>query len=440
MAMLLARGSRYLLIYLGFVLLLFALLVGSLLISDERIADQLVSARQDGEFSAQNWTSKRPAHLEDKFADCFGSSQGLGNDSALSSALRSPNLGSCPSANLMLDEYEATGELTQAWEYFRYWHGYAIVTRPLLAVLGMAFTRHVLTLSIAASAAAVAFLTVRRTRDISSGFLVVPLVVTTDLLWMASSIPTAVGVVASLIGPIVVLSGPRLSELPDAATDDRVMQRVFLAGGLVAYADLLSVGPIGWALTVFAITLMLPRRDLLDRRSVKLTVAGAGAWMGGYGATWAAKWVLTSFDLGTRAVWDDVTNEVAFRLDGEHELVEPGFLATSRKTFDYWLDQPFAGHVLFLTAAVFAGSLYVARTEWRTWARRFAVLASPALLIVLWYEVVRNHSQIHHWLTYRYWAVFMGIIIVASLRAGVTTKKAEGGGPVLLDDVQRVAD
>lgn len=410
--------SRLAVGYLVFVVGLLVLVVGSHLISDEHIADQLIEARDAGEFSRDNWVLTRPGNLEDKFADCFGTSQGLGYDGLFDSALRSPNLGPCPDANEKLDLYQATGDLSSSWDYFRYWHGYTTISRPSIAALGVKGTRYLLTLLIGATLIGGAAMAVRRTRNLAALALFAPLAATTDLLWMASSIPTAIGVIAALCGPLLVFAAPPPHDEADALRDLALMKRLFVAGGIVAFFDLLSVGPISWAFTVAAVVVSLPTVDITNRRAVALTVSAAGSWILGYGATWASKWFFTSFVVGVEDTWESVRSGVGFRLGGEHQLVESGFAVSSRENLDYWLQQPYAKVTLALTVGIVAGRAFVYREQASQWLKQFALLGAPALLIVVWYEVLRNHSQIHHWLTYRFWAVFAGILIYAALRSG----------------------
>jgi len=413
----LRRGLKFIARQVAFVFALLVLLVGSHLVSDERIADQLVEAQQDGDFSEQNWILTRPANLQDKYADCFGATLGLGEDGVVTSALRSPTLGPCTDANPRLDSYAATGDLTSSFDYYRYWHGYTVVTRPALAAFGLAGTRYLLTFLIGAVTLAIAYLATKRIGNLAAGLVVLPLAASTDLLWMASSIPTAVGVICALLGPVLIMTGPKLSELPNPDNDARVMGRVMMAAGLVSFADLLSVTAIGWSLTVLAVVIMLPQQDVANRRSLKLTAAASLAWIVGYLATWAAKWLFVAFDLGFSTVWENVRLRVGFRIDGEHVLVSGGPFRTSQVNFQYWLEQPFANQMLFMAAIVLASSVYVQRQNLRIWGRHFALLSAPALLVLVWYEVVRNHNQIHHWLAYRFWAVLVGIVMFASVQA-----------------------
>ena len=59
----------------------------------------------------------------------------------LESAIRSPTLGNCESTTERIDTYLAGDGLERSYDYYRYWHGYAVISRPLLAVVGLAGLR-----------------------------------------------------------------------------------------------------------------------------------------------------------------------------------------------------------------------------------------------------------------------------------------------------------
>jgi|GEM_PF-1218882 len=388
--------------------LVFATLIASLFVAhaipDDRVADQLLDARESGEFSANNWTSNRPYDLQDKFADCLGLGMGLGEPGLFRSVALSDTIGKCSDANPALDTYAATGDLTSNWTYINYWHGYAVVTRPLVASIGVSATRALVTIAIAGAAAVLAIGAARRSRTPLAAVLVLPIVATTNLLWMAAALPTAIGAIAALAGPAIILfRTPSASLQP--SDEVALLARVVLAGGLVAFFDLLSVGPVSWSFSVAAVGIVCARRMLL----------ATGAWVLGYGGVWAFKWLLAASVLGVGPVWTRISDRVRFRLDGDNELVTDQLLASSRRTFDYWLEQPLAEETLVFLCLLVAGSAWINRGNLRLWLRRFGLLAAPALIVPLWCEVVRNHTQIHDWLTYRFWAAAAGIIAMAAL-------------------------
>jgi hypothetical protein len=52
-------------------------------------------------------------------------------------------------------------------------------------------------------------------------------------------------------------------------------------------------------------------------------------------------------------------------------------------------------------------------------------VALPVAITPIWFEVLRNHSQIHDWFTYRSLAVSGGVLAVAAV---VVIKGSYGGG------------
>jgi hypothetical protein len=113
---------------------------------------------------------------------------------------------------------------------------------------------------------------------------------------------------------------------------------------------------------------------------------------------------------------------VTFRLDGESEYREQvtGFLGTTRYNISAsrygWLSEPLAIPVLILlviAVAYFVFSQFIQGKHShprRDWDR--AILVAPVLIIVIWFELLRNHSQIHYWFTYRSVAAGIGVIAV----------------------------
>ncbi|MFX5972654.1 hypothetical protein ABTE98_20095, partial [Acinetobacter baumannii] len=56
--------------------------------------------------------------------------------------------------------------------------------------------------------------------------------------------------------------------------------------------------------------------------------------------------------------------------------------------------------VFVAITAAFAAALRFGGYRW-TWRPVLLILLAPGLISVLWFEALRNHSQHHHWFTYR---------------------------------------
>jgi hypothetical protein len=80
----------------------------------------------------------------DAYTECAIVLVGLGDPpgTPLKQALWSPwTYGGCAPAARYLDSFSATDELPPLPEKMRYWHGYAPLTRPALALFGLTGTR-----------------------------------------------------------------------------------------------------------------------------------------------------------------------------------------------------------------------------------------------------------------------------------------------------------
>ncbi|MEN9802932.1 MAG: hypothetical protein RLZ37_2057, partial [Actinomycetota bacterium] len=152
------------------------------------------------------------------------------------------------------------------------------------------------------------------------------------------------------------------------------------------------------------------------------SLVAALAWIIGYTWMWFSKWILAAIVYGVSSVKSDISDQVTFRLDGKSEYREQvtGFLGTTRYNISAsrygWLSEPLAIPILMglvIAAAYFVFSQLMQRKQSRprrNWDR--AILVAPVLIIVIWFELLRNHSQIHYWFTYRSIAAGIGVIAV----------------------------
>jgi hypothetical protein len=186
---------------------------------------------------------------------------------------------------------------------------------------------------------------------------------------------------------------------------------------VVVYTDILTTAPAGWALCVFVVTLAAST-VATGPRLAAFSVASAVSWIIGYGWMWFTKWVLAAAIYGYDEVRRTIGANVSNRLDGEYVDIEKGVFATTRLNVSQWWAQPLSGAVLAAIVAVVIA----------TWARRIRndsgddrrvldrlILALAAVIPIVWYETLRNHSQVHFWFTYRAVSVVIGIVAAAAV-------------------------
>jgi hypothetical protein len=165
------------------------------------------------------------------------------------------------------------------------------------------------------------------------------------------------------------------------------------------------------------------RRTGATTPTLRTSTVVAVAWIVSFGLTWAARWLIAIVVLGWGDASDVIFDKVGFRVGGETGATESGFAAATRANLRYWLDDvPMTWAVLIAAAVVIAVGLFVAlRRDRGAWAP-FGVLAAPALLAILWYEALRNHSLIHVPKTYASCAVAVGVIVAAAVLVAVAPR------------------
>jgi hypothetical protein len=397
--------------------LLLAVLAAS--IPNDRIADQLVEAMGNDWLDVGNYPDGPITGLRvDRSGECVSLTIGLSGSasSALSTAIRNPTLGDCSETEQRLIAYAESGTLESASEYFRYWHGHAVVSRPLIALVGVDGTR-----VIAFGGFFLSLLGLARSLQRAHGTrtavgLLLPLTLTAGIADQPLALQHSWSTITILCSSWIIHELIRRDN-----GYRRIAVASLLAGAVFVYVDILLNPPMSWVLTILVVTLAASCRHTgfaLARRSL----VAALAWIIGYTWMWFSKWILAAIVYGVSSVKSDISDQVTFRLDGESEYREQvtGFLGTTRYNFSAsrygWLSEPLAIPVLIvlvIAAAYFVFSQLMQREQSRPrrdWDR--AILVAPILIIVIWYELLRNHSQIHYWFTYRSIAAGIGVIAV----------------------------
>ena len=419
------------------------------LVPDRLILDSLVGSVQRQEIVnlPQVGVSGRGV---DVFSDCIALTMGLGDTDGgpATTWLRSPTLGSCDGAIESIRRYEAGQGLSGGYEYFRYWHGYTVVSRPLVATIGVTGARIVLFWAFIGVLAGFARRLWRFHGPIAPVALLAPFLLTSDTVELARSLPHGVPALVAVGGAWAihrVAAGRTIGAAdswPDGANDLGLATVAFAAGSCYVFVDVLTTPPGAWALAMCVAVLGSARRFGGNRLAGRGALAGA-AWIIGWVWTWVSKWVVTAAVLGVDRVRDSIGGAIDDRLAGERDYIDLAPFNSIRLNVETWLDHP-------LTPAVLVAIVVATALTWRSathravWRSRL-IIAAPALLPLLWFEVLRNHSLVHVLFVYRSLGVSAGIVAVAllvgpsSLRIGEPDEQVEAGASVneTSDDLDR---
>lgn len=381
------------------------------LVPDRWVLDSLVDAIERGQLTAANYGPATSGRFMDYFTDCIGATIGLGDQPGTthwSAGVRSPTLGNCGRAVPAIEGWVEGDGLLRNSEYFRYWHGYAVLTRPAIAIVGLAGTRMIMFVGLLVASAGFARSLWRQHGSFTAAALLGPVLLTTDLFELPRSLPHAAGALAAITTAWWLHTVAVVDPSPS-----RVAGASIVAGATFLFFDILTIAPGAWALAVAAVALGATR-SATGRRLAGLTAFSAACWIVGWAWMWASKWGFAVVLYGFGRVRDDVGDAADARLGGEVEYLDLGFSRSTRRLVSTWWDHPLATLIL-------CGLLGLVVVVWIRrpscerairWTDRL-VIAAVALVPVVWFETLRNHSQVHAGFTYRSVAVIVGVIAAA---------------------------
>ena len=402
-------AAMVLVLQLGFLVLL----VAGAAFPDRPIVERLasdVAARAYGPSGVSDGQGGRAT----SFTDCVAAGTGLGAPgmSAFERAVRMPRLGSCAVGARQVARLQR-GEQVGRAEYFRYWAGYTVLTRPVLAAGGMDGMRLVAG-GLFGLALIVMVLAVSRVTSLGYAMaLTAPLLLSSNVL----SVPaTAFSHALSLA---VAFGGIALVARATRHLERSVLYAVAVGACLFNFVDLLTTPALPWAMTSAVVAAAAFTRTRSLSAAVWSGFVSAGVWAVAFVVTWVSRWVIAAVVLGPGHVRANVTDTARFRIDGEFRTVSQMFGAAVVRNVRTWLDVPVTPWVVMAACAGIAAAALVVAVRAYGVARLqvAAVLAAPALIAPVWMLVLSNHSQIHSIFVYRTIPVSLGIVVGACLMA-----------------------
>ena len=351
----------------------------------------------DTEGGSFSWAPGYPGARLDGFTDNIMMQnavfQGTGNplrDAMLNPRMDFPKAKLSPGSALINYVYGArNGEVVT---YGRYWHGYLLFLKPLLLFFNLSDIRMLNMLLQWSLAAVLLALAYRR-----AGFrLVVPLAAA---LWALNPVSTALSFqyssvyLLTLLGCIVQLAWE-----PYRRAHGWLLY--LWLGILTAFFDFLTYPPV-------APCLCLILGLVLSQGSVKeaLTQAvGAGvAWGVGYGGMWGGKWLAGSLLTGQNLL-ADALETVRTRAGSQTSTAEGSVSLTYGQILlkNLGVYANAASLLLLLALVVLLGYLMLKKGyRLRAHSGLLVSLGATAFIPFLWYFALKNHSNVHYWMTHR---------------------------------------
>ena len=276
--------------------------------------------------------------------------------------------------------------------YARYWHGYLLFLKPLLLFFSLSDIRMMnaaFQLILAAGVLLLAFRKRGLRLALPMGLALLVLnPVSTALSMQFSSI-----YYLTLLGLLIML----LTESWDRSWGYLVF--LFLGIG-TAFFDFLTY-PACAVGTCLALQALMSRAD--GKTRLLKTVGSGAAWAFGYGGMWSGKWLAASLITGTN-VLRDAMEQAQYRSGGEVTATEGGVNATFGAVLSRNLGilaNPAAAILVLALTGMLVWLLVTKRCRFAVERSSLLSLAVAFAVPFVWYFLLRNHSLVHCWMTYR---------------------------------------
>lgn len=344
---------------------------------------------QEGVYPSK--TSLDGSVLVDNFTDCYMLNVAYCADAThpVDAAMR--NYRYRDDANMVITmNHLASGDLTvEMTEYGKYWHGYQVFLRPLLAVMDYGKIRVVNGIMLVILLLTALTLMARRlSLGIPICFVVALFMVHSGVLPWSLQYSTCYYI--SLVSVIALLGFGWLS-----GTWHRLLLCFFAIGAATSFLDFFTtpVMTLGIPLTV-----MVLKDDRLCR--MRAVVALCATWFLGYSLMWGSKWVMAYLLAGYNPL-----EEVALFMQ-IHTVGQGGepVGAYGKKMLDLLLSRwsLLSANGLMRWGIIAALAIpAMVFPKGRSVLRKYSLLLFVAMLAPLWYVVVAHHSYSHFFITMR---------------------------------------
>ncbi len=401
---------RWAALVVGLPLVALALVVSADAIPDRFVGYRLRDAIVTGQLDERSYGVGYTGGQLDGYSECKRITVGLGASpgaGTFESALRSPTLGPCESAVPAVLGWAESGRWTGSYDYFRYWNGSTVVMRPAVAVVGLAGTRLLAALALAAVIAGLFWGARRLVGTLASMLLLSPLLLTTDFIDLPGALVQAIGMIVG-VGAAALF----VRFVPPLASRQTFAAVAFACGAASQFFGDLTNPDASWALAVSAAAMVAVGPGSAGGAVGRVGAAAMG-WIAGFVWIWLTKWALAVMVVGYDSIRFVVTNKAEERLSGQVDGADSPAFSGVRAAWRAWNDQPLTT-ITVLALAVVAVVVMLRRGDvGSSWAPRL-LLASGAVIPLAWHLVLRNHTTVHFWFTYRSLAVAYGILLMAA--------------------------
>lgn len=297
-----------------------------------------------------------------------------------------------------LDVLEDNLEGKEAYEYTRYWHGYLLPVKLLLSSMSYQDARIFnLFLQLSLLGIAVKLIVKRKSKALAVPFCIA----------FAFLMPTAVAYCFQYSAVVYVTLIAVILWFCFQSFWERGWNWIpffFTLGIVTNYFDLLTFPFLSLGIPA-ALVMFGPGCRKPAQQAVKFAVLCL-AWACGYSSMWIAKWAVASIVLNEN-VFADALQQILLRTSDEVKNLDLTYTFVLNKNLELMQYPPYT--LLFFVPMLcqVPKLIYLRSVDVKSFLSKAFIAACFVLLPLAWILVMRNHSFMHYFYTYR-------ILIVAS--------------------------
>lgn len=281
-------------------------------------------------------------------------------------------------------------DITESFEYARYWHGYLTVLRPLLAVFDLSMLRIILTIILFGLSIILLYLIAKKLDFILSIIFFIGLA-SVEYFYLGFSLQGIFVFLIMMIASIIILKCDKIKN---------VGYLFFIVGMLTNFFDFLTVPLV--TLGVPLILLMLIRQKNEENKNIKKVIFEiikiSILWGIGYAGTWLVKWILVDL-IYDRSLLSTALGQVAYRSTG---LDYSGILVILAN-LGYEMINIYISVLITILFVIIDCVITKKKNKEEKIEEKQSLV--PYILIgvmpIVWYLVLKNHSINHSFFTYR---------------------------------------
>lgn len=296
-------------------------------------------------------------------------------------------------------------DIVDSYEYTRYWHGYLIFLRPLLAIMDLGAIR-ILTIALTGIFSIIIVWLIIKKLNLITAIIYIIGFILFDLFIVSNSMNEITTFIIALVAMIFILL--KNGKFKNPAT-------VFLCIGMcTSFFDLLTTPliSIGLTLPLYVLLNFKESNKKLYIECIKICIA----WAVGYGLCWALKWVITDITLNKHII-SDAIKQIMYRTTADRTLLE--VVIKNLNEIGRNVIIIFIGLLVIYSIIGLIKEFYISKVK-NEKTPKIELLKVMIFLIIaifpfIWYFIIRNHSFVHSFFTNRNY-----IITVINIQIALT--------------------